>query len=42
MFTILALSMNMPSKRLDTMSLGIIVFYRMVLCHRGKNVIMIL
>jgi len=37
MFTILALSMNMPSKRLDAISLGIIVFYRMVLATEGKT-----
>jgi len=29
--------MNMPSKRLDAISLGIIVFYRMVLATEGKT-----
>ena len=33
----LALSMNMPSKNLDAMSLGTIVFYRMVLATEEKT-----
>jgi len=37
MFTMLALSMNMPSKRLDAMFLGTIVFYPMVLGIEGKT-----
>jgi len=36
MFTMLALSMNMPSKRLDAMSPSTIVFCRMVLAAERK------